>query len=180
MPRPLEDATGFMIQGPLSFAKQSEVEAWRTRRDSKRKQNVFSLEWTSHKERCTWTNKIMWDASYCRIPGTRREAQRSEEQCGSFWSRESAASAGCSYTDGLCASIHTTCEWAGPSGFESFDTDRTPNARTCNCDGSPRAPRFISGFREAAAQTKCALQWKPTNTSPELTGFEWLSHCWYL
>lgn len=45
MPRPLEDATGLIIHGPLSLAKQSEIEAGETRGDSDRQRMIVSVSW---------------------------------------------------------------------------------------------------------------------------------------
>lgn len=49
--------------------------------------------------------------AYCRIPDTRREAQKSVERCGSSSVRESAAFAGCFCRGGLCASVRKTWKW---------------------------------------------------------------------
>ncbi len=45
MPRPLEDATGLIIHGPLSLAKQSEIEAGKTRRDSDRQRMIAGVSY---------------------------------------------------------------------------------------------------------------------------------------
>lgn len=61
--------------------------------------------------------------------------------------------------------------------LHSSDTDRTKIYTYITAIDRPLPDSMIHfiRFRVASVQTKCALQWKPTNTSPELTGLEWLS-----
>lgn len=73
MPRPLEDATGLMIHGPLSLAKQSDMEKKTFEQHSNHREPVKGGLLLQKKR----------GGSYCRIPGTRREAQKSAERCGS-------------------------------------------------------------------------------------------------